>query len=171
MTGLWAGVATAALAMSSVGLWTLRVALTARGRKLLGAAVASAEAVVFAVAFTSLAANLDSPVLLGSYATGVAGGTLLGLVADERLSAGAPVDAPAEGRPPHVADVPCPETPVTASPGRGSDGAVTVIWVAVSDRPQTTSMAHLGPNAPASSASAVTNGRPAASASATYRAS
>lgn len=74
------------VAMTSVGLWTLRVALTARGRKLLGAGIAAVEAVVFAIAFTSLAANLDSPVLLCSYATGVAGGTLLGwwLTSDSR---------------------------------------------------------------------------------------
>ena len=42
MSGIGEGVATAALAMTSVGLWTLRVALTARGRKLLGAGVAAA---------------------------------------------------------------------------------------------------------------------------------
>ena len=48
------------LAITSVGLWTLRVALTARGRRAIGAAVAH-EAVIFAVAFTNVAAHLDSP--------------------------------------------------------------------------------------------------------------
>ena len=78
----------ALLAMASVGLWTLRVALTARGRKSVGAAVAAVEAVVFAVAFTNVAAHLDSPFRIAGYAAGVAFGTVLGLTVDRRLSAG-----------------------------------------------------------------------------------
>ena len=62
----------ALLAMASVGLWTLRVALTARGRKSIAAAVAAVEAVVFAVAFTNVAAHLDSPARIAGYAAGVA---------------------------------------------------------------------------------------------------
>ena len=78
---IWRAATMTMLAMGSVGLWTLRVAHTARGRKLLGAGVAAVEALVFVVAFTSLAANLDSPALLGGYAAGVALGTLVGLAA------------------------------------------------------------------------------------------
>ncbi|MDQ4133264.1 MAG: hypothetical protein M3179_08685, partial [Actinomycetota bacterium] len=51
----------AGLAVASVGLWTLRVALAARGRKLAGAMVAAVEAIVFATAFTRLASDLDAP--------------------------------------------------------------------------------------------------------------
>ena len=50
----------AALAMGSVALWTVRVALAARGRKFAGG-VAAVEALVFALAFTHLAAALDAP--------------------------------------------------------------------------------------------------------------
>jgi carboxymethylenebutenolidase len=44
-----------------VGLWTLRVALAARGRKAAAALVAAAEAVVFATAFTRLASERAVP--------------------------------------------------------------------------------------------------------------
>ena len=47
--------------MGSVALWTVRVALAARGRKVAGAGVAAVEALVFALAFTHLAAALDAP--------------------------------------------------------------------------------------------------------------
>ena len=78
----------ALLAITSVGLWTLRVALTARGRRGIGATVAAVEAVIFAVAFTNVAAHLDSPVRVAGYAAGVALGTMLGLTADHQLSPG-----------------------------------------------------------------------------------
>jgi hypothetical protein len=80
---LASGALLAAMALGSVGLWTLRVAFAARGRKVLGAGTAAVEAVVFAIAFSNLAANLNSPVRVLGYAVGVAGGTLLGLAVDE----------------------------------------------------------------------------------------
>ena len=80
---LASGAVLAAMALGSVGLWTLRVAFAARGRKVLGAGTAAVEAVVFAIAFSNLAANLDSPIRVLGYAIGVAGGTLLGLAVDE----------------------------------------------------------------------------------------
>lgn len=43
-------VALAALAMTSVGLWTVRVALTARGRVAAACTVAAVEALAFALA-------------------------------------------------------------------------------------------------------------------------
>ena len=90
MNELAAAAGMALLAITSVGLWTLRVALTARGRRGIGATVYAVEAVIFAVAFTNVAANLDSPVRVAGYAAGVALGTVLGLTADRRLSAGRP---------------------------------------------------------------------------------
>lgn len=86
---LASGAVLAAMALGSVGLWTLRVAFAARGRKVLGAGTAAVEAVVFAIAFSNLAANLDSPIRVLGYAIGVAGGTLLGLAVDEWTSRGA----------------------------------------------------------------------------------
>lgn len=72
----------------SVSLWTVRVALTARARRLAAAAAAGVEAVVFALVFTSVMSSLNSPVEVAGYAVGVAAGTLLGVVADTRLSTG-----------------------------------------------------------------------------------
>ncbi len=133
MNELGAALGMAVLAMTSVGLWTLRVALTARGRKLVGASVAAVEAVVFALAFTSLASNLDSAVRLIGYAAGVALGTLLGLAVNERLPAGvSEVDIVVNGHDPPLTDsLRRLGWPVTSFPGEGPSGAVTVICLAV----------------------------------------
>ena len=76
----------AALAMVSVGLWTLRVALAASGRRLTGAAVAAVEAVVFALAFSNLVTDLGSWERVAGYAVGVAVGTVGGLAVNDRFS-------------------------------------------------------------------------------------
>ena len=76
------------MGMISVALWTIRVALTARGRRLAASATAGIEAVVFVLVFASVLSSLNSPVEVGGYAVGVAAGTLLGVVADARLSTG-----------------------------------------------------------------------------------
>lgn len=69
--------------------------------------MAAVEAVVFALAFTSLASSLDSPVRLVGYAVGVALGTVLGLAADERLPSGAAeVDIVVRGHDPPLVE-PC----------------------------------------------------------------
>jgi uncharacterized protein YebE (UPF0316 family) len=72
----------------SVSLWTVRVALTARGRRLAASLTAGVEAVVFVLVFASVLSSLDSPLEVGGYALGVAAGTLLGVVLDARLSTG-----------------------------------------------------------------------------------
>jgi uncharacterized protein YebE (UPF0316 family) len=127
--------AMAALAMLSVGLWTLRVAVTARGKKLLGAVVAAVEALVFTVAFTSLASHLDAPARVLGYAVGVAGGTLLGLFVDEHLSHGeSEVRVVVHGR-----DARLPEAlhglgwPATSLVAEGPTGPVTLLFVDVDD--------------------------------------
>jgi uncharacterized protein YebE (UPF0316 family) len=123
----------AALATASVGLWTLRVALAARGRKVAGAAVAAVEALVFAVAFTRL--DLAAPERVGGYALGVAFGTLLGLVLDERLSGGQSelrVVVPGV-QPCLVRTLRSGGWPATSLTGEGADGPVTLLFVAADD--------------------------------------
>ena len=88
MNQLAAAAGMAVLAMASVGLWTLRVVLTARGRRSVAAALAAVEAIVFAVAFANVAAHLDSPPRIVGYGAGVALGTVVGLTIDSRLSRG-----------------------------------------------------------------------------------
>lgn len=124
------------LAMVSVGLWTLRVALAARGRRLVGAAVASGEALVFALVFSTLVADLGSWDRLAGYAAGVAVGTVAGLVVNDRLNPGATiVEAvlPGDGsvllRAFHERG-----WPATAIPAEGFRGAATVVFLVVRSR-------------------------------------
>ncbi len=133
--GLTGGVAMAAMALVNVGLWTLRVAFAARGRKILGAAVAALEAVVFAVAFSSLAASLDAPVRVIGYGLGVAAGTLVGLYLDERASRGKSeiqvvVDGDDGGLVERLRSL---GWPATWFPAEGLRGSVTVAFVTVDD--------------------------------------
>lgn len=74
----------AGVATVSVGLWTLRVALAARGRRLAASGTASVEAVLFVLAFGRVLEALDDPVRLVGYALGVAAGTFAGLTLEAR---------------------------------------------------------------------------------------
>lgn len=78
---------TFALAVGSVGLWTLRVALTARGSRALGSVISAIEAVIFVVAFSHVTGSLDAPIQISIYGVGVGVGTYLGLTVDRRLRA------------------------------------------------------------------------------------
>jgi hypothetical protein len=74
----------AAVSTVSVALWTLRVALAARGRRLAASGTASVEALLFVVAFGRVMDALDEPVRLVGYAAGVAAGTFIGLTLETR---------------------------------------------------------------------------------------
>lgn len=76
---------TYALAVASVSLWTVRVAVTARGLRMAGSAVATVEAVVFAIAFSHVLGSLETPFHLLAYAAGVGIGTFTGLSLDQFL--------------------------------------------------------------------------------------
>jgi len=105
---------TFALAVGSVGLWTLRVALTARGSRALGSAVAATEAVVFVVAFSHVTGSLDAPLQVAIYGIGVGTGTYLGLTIDRRIKGSHPLTS---------SSVPLLQDPVptlSVSPGTSS---------------------------------------------------
>ena len=125
----------AGLAVMSVGLWTLRVALTARGRKVAGSITAGLEALVFLVAFSSVLSNMDAISRVIGYAGGVGLGTLLGVYVDERLSAGqSEVRVVTEGQDLSlVSRLHGDGWPVTWTRGEGPLGPVTVAFVAVDD--------------------------------------
>ena len=124
------------LAVVSVCLWTLRVALTARGRKVAGSITAGLEAVVFIVAFSRATADLGAIERLLGYALGVGLGTLLGVYLDERLSAGqSEVRVVREGRDLALVNLLQDDGwPVTWLYGQGPRGDVTVAFVAVDDQ-------------------------------------
>ena len=73
------------LALINVGLWTVRVALTADRRRVAAAAVAAVEATAFVLAFARLVDRLDDLVSLVAYAVGVAAGTMLALTAEDAV--------------------------------------------------------------------------------------
>jgi uncharacterized protein YebE (UPF0316 family) len=126
---------TCMLAVLSVALWTLRVGLTAAGRRSIGAAVAGIEALVFTLAFSRIVANLDSPVGMIAYGLGVGLGTLLGVVAEERLSRGQSwVRVIVEGDGATLSsNLVRRRWPVTAVPATGPFGPVTELHMAVDD--------------------------------------
>lgn len=68
----------------SVGLWTLRVTLAARGRRTAASGTASVEALLFALAFSRVLEALEDPVRVVGYAAGVAAGTFVGLTFEAR---------------------------------------------------------------------------------------
>ncbi|WP_052666867.1 DUF5698 domain-containing protein [Nitriliruptor alkaliphilus] len=126
----------ACAAALTVSLWTLRVALAARGRRVASAIVAGGEAVLFVVVFSRLLDSLGDPVRLAGYAVGVGLGTLVGLTADERLSGGQSeirlvVSGPGT---PLVDALHAAGWPVTATVGCGPSGAITSLSVVVDDR-------------------------------------
>ena len=134
LTGVVELVALAALAVLSVGLWTLRVAVTARGNPLLGATLAAIEATVFIVAVSKLLTDFDSPARIAAYGVGVAVGTLIGMRLDTvvnprlvRVDIVSPgsgvVDALTRERIPH-----------TLSHGLGASGPVVIVSVAALQR-------------------------------------
>jgi uncharacterized protein YebE (UPF0316 family) len=121
------------LAMVSVGLWTLRVALAAAGRRVAGAAVAAVEAVVFALAFSQLVADLGSWDRLGGYAIGVALGTVGGLAVKERFDPGTAVVevvVPGDGEPLREA-FRSQGWPATSMPALGAHGPASVLFLVV----------------------------------------
>jgi uncharacterized protein YebE (UPF0316 family) len=128
--------AVAGAAALSVALWTFRVALAGRGRRLLSALVAGVEALLFVLVFTGLVANLGDPLKLAAYAVGVACGTLLGILADERLTAGnseVRLVVPGDGAT-LVERLHRAGWPATWMAGMGPEGPATSAFVVVEDR-------------------------------------
>jgi uncharacterized protein YebE (UPF0316 family) len=126
----------AGLAVVSVSLWTLRVALASRGRRVAGSLTAGIEAIVFVVAFSRVTSDLSSLENLLGYAVGVAVGTLVGVSLDEHLSAGqSEVRMVTEGADQgHVLKLQADGWPVTWVAGHGPNGEVTIAFVAVDDK-------------------------------------
>lgn len=127
---------TGSAAALTIGLWTFRVALAGRGRRLLSATIAGIEAVLFVVVFTGLVTNLGDPIRLTGYALGVAAGTMIGLVADDRLSSGqSEVRLVVTGDGADAIDLlHRAGWPATWTSGMGPDGPTTSVFIAVDDR-------------------------------------
>lgn len=123
------------LAAVAVTLWTARVALAARGRRVATALLASVEAVIFLLVFNLITSNLDAPERLVAYAAGVAAGTLAGLSVNDRLSSGqSSIQVTAPGRRPELGQA-LREAgwPATVHEAIGLRGPVTIVVVVVDD--------------------------------------
>ena len=78
---------TLTLAIASVGMWTLRVAVTSRGNRAASSVIAMLEATTYVVTVSHIIQALDAPTHLVVYAIGVGFGTYGGLTVDRRLRA------------------------------------------------------------------------------------
>jgi uncharacterized protein YebE (UPF0316 family) len=123
------------LALLSVTLWTFRVSITTRGLKLASSAMAAVETVVYLLAFSRLVTDLGSPGRVLGYAAGVAVGTAVGLVLDERTARGhTELHLIALGdRPDLVEQFRERGWPATSSTATGPQGPVTMMWLTVAD--------------------------------------
>ena len=140
----------ALLATINVGLWTVRVALAANGRKVAASLVAGGEAVLFALVFGTVVAALDEPSRVLAYSVGVAAGTLVGVMAGDRFSGGqslvtAVVDGDAAGVRDQLHGA---GWPVTSGQAVGVRGPVTVLTVAADDVVVPRLLDDLGAHAP-----------------------
>ena len=135
MERMWDAIGMAGLAVMSVGLWTLRVALTARGRKMAASLASAVEALVFLLAFSRVLSDIDAIERIAGYASGVGLGTLLGVWLDGRIAAGqSEVRIVTGGTEPFLAEeLQRLGWPVTWMRGTGPDGDVIVAFVAVDD--------------------------------------
>jgi uncharacterized protein YebE (UPF0316 family) len=123
------------LALLSVSLWTFRVSITARGLKLASAVMAAVEAVIYVMTFSQLITDLGSPGRVIGYGAGVAVGTAVGLVLDDKTNRGhTELHLVAIGERTdlvdHFRDQGWPATSATAV---GPDGPVTMMWLTVPD--------------------------------------
>lgn len=124
---------TAGLATATVTLWTVRIAVTARGSKALASVLAAVEAMLFIVAFSKLIHGLDAPHLIVAYGAGMAFGTWAGLSLDGRLNPQLSrvdiFDASGEA----IEAIVAAGFPFTRSDGFGSEGQVAVASVVTSE--------------------------------------
>lgn len=123
------------LALLSVSPWTFRVSITARGLKLASAVMAAVEAVIYVLSFSQLITDIGSPGRVLGYGAGVAVGTALGLVLDDKTSRGhTELHLVAHGdRADLVRYFSDLGYPATSAAATGPDGPVTMMWLTVSD--------------------------------------
>ncbi|MGD9987608.1 DUF5698 domain-containing protein [Pseudonocardia sp.] len=123
--------AIAALVVLEVGVWQVRMAVAARGRRRVAAVLGALGAVIQVVALGQVVTDLDNPANVVGYAVGVAAGVYLGVGIGGRLAAdpvehrvvvagdGAEVAAQLRAR----------GRPVTTQPAVGLDGPATILFV------------------------------------------
>ncbi|MDD2695480.1 MAG: DUF2179 domain-containing protein [Anaerolineales bacterium] len=121
------------LRVSDMTLDTLRVLVVMRGRKSLAWLLGFFQSGIFVIAISSVLSNLDNPLNMIGYAAGFATGNVVGMMIEERLAIGhihLRIVSSRLGT--AIADRLREEGyAITEIPGRGKDGAVTVLECSV----------------------------------------
>jgi uncharacterized protein YebE (UPF0316 family) len=76
------------LRIVDVSIATIRLLSAVRGQKLTAAALGFVEILVWIVVIATVVRNLNSPLLVISYAAGFAAGTFVGMTIEEKLALG-----------------------------------------------------------------------------------
>ncbi len=121
------------LRVSDMSLDTIRVLFVFRGRKGLAWVLGFFQSLLFVIAITSVLANLDNPFNIIAYAAGFATGNVVGMLIENRLAVGhihMTVISSFSG-PRIVEALRRSGYGVTEVPGRGRNGMVSVLHIAV----------------------------------------
>ena len=124
-----------ALVLFEVALWQWRVAITVRGNVLGGALLGLVGAVVQITAISRVVHDMGNVAKVAGYACGVAIGVILGCLVDRHMSAwlvSVRVFAPAD--PDLVPALRAGGWPVSATSGRGHEGPIDVLYLAIDQR-------------------------------------
>jgi uncharacterized protein YebE (UPF0316 family) len=124
----------AVLVLTEVGLWQWRVLIAARGNRSGAVLLGAVGAVLQITAISQVVTNLEDPLSVGAYAAGVGTGVLLGLIAGQRLTPGW-IGVTVVSDTPGIAEALWARGwAVTAQPGFGENGPVTVLSVSIDGR-------------------------------------
>lgn len=121
------------LRVTDMTLDTLRVLVVMRGRKSIAWILGFFQSSIFVIAISSVLSNLDNPLNMIGYAAGFATGNVVGMMIEERLAIGhIHLRIVSSRRGTAIAEKLREEGyAITEIPGRGKDGAVTVLECSV----------------------------------------
>lgn len=121
------------LRLVEMTLDTVRTLVMMRGRRALTWALGFAQSAIFVVAIAAVLEDVGDPIKMIGYAAGFASGVVLGMHLEERLAIGhADLRVISRGRGTAVAErLRADGYAATEIPGRGRDGAVTILSCSV----------------------------------------
>ena len=121
------------LRMVDITLYTMRMLMVMRGRKLAAWVAGFFQALVFVVVIRAILTNLDNPLILIGYSTGFATGLVVGMWIEDRLAIGyvlLRIISSHQGL--AIAEqVRAEGYAITEIPARGKDGMVSVLHCSV----------------------------------------
>jgi uncharacterized protein YebE (UPF0316 family) len=127
-------VSIALLVLAEVGLWQWRMVIAARGLRGRAMTLGAVGAVLQVTALSQVVTDVHDALSIGAYAVGVGLGVLVGLVVGDRLTPGRLGVTVITTTPGVATGLWARGWPVTVQDGRGEDGPVTVLYVAIERR-------------------------------------